>query len=388
MTDRISVRVVLDAGEHDYPRLARPLVESFDAKRFDLGGPDPRVVLAASDRAIEPDEALRLKEFVHAGGGLVMLHGTLAAWSSSAAIREVAGWVPGGRSRSTELIVKAAPGHGLTRGLEAEWAVPDEIFLSEGPPVDAHVVLRTTWQFTDQVVAYERRYGDGRFLYLGLGNEPSTYADPTFQRLVARMLMFAAGKPVAEPIGVGLIGYGAIARDHAAAIAAIPGLKLAAICDLSEQRRDAAAREWSTRTYAGPDQLLGDPDVGLVIVGTPPVAHADSVLASLASGRHVVCEKPFALRVEDADRMIDAAAARGLALTVYQSRRWDPDYLAVRSAVRSGRVGEPFYMESFIGGYGHPCDFWHSHEPISGGMIFDWGSHYFDWMLQLFEGRV
>jgi predicted dehydrogenase len=44
-------------------------------------------------------------------------------------------------------------------------------------------------------------------------------------------------------------------------------------------------------------------------------------------------------------------------------------------------------MEAFIGGFGHPCDYWHSHEPISGGMIYDWGSHYFDWLLQLFESR-
>jgi predicted dehydrogenase len=45
-------------------------------------------------------------------------------------------------------------------------------------------------------------------------------------------------------------------------------------------------------------------------------------------------------------------------------------------------------MESFIGGYSHPCDFWHSHEPISGGTIYDWGSHYFDWILQLFAEPV
>src|SRR5260370_9670514 len=45
-------------------------------------------------------------------------------------------------------------------------------------------------------------------------------------------------------------------------------------------------------------------------------------------------------------------------------------------------------MESCIGGYSHPCDFWHRHEPISGGMIYDWGSHYFDWILQLFPDSV
>jgi predicted dehydrogenase len=134
--------------------------------------------------------------------------------------------------------------------------------------------------------------------------------------------------------------------------------------------------------------MLEDPDVGLVVVGTPPSIHAESVMAALRSGKHVVCEKPFALRVEEVDRMIDAAAARDLVLTVFQSRRWDPDYLSMRQVVRSGGIGEVFYMESFIGGHDHPCDYWHSHEPISGGTIYDWGSHYFDWILELMPGTV
>ena len=45
-------------------------------------------------------------------------------------------------------------------------------------------------------------------------------------------------------------------------------------------------------------------------------------------------------------------------------------------------------MEAFIGGFSHPCSYWHSHEPISGGTIYDWGSHYFDWLLQLFPSQV
>src|SRR6202043_1641834 len=95
-----------------------------------------------------------------------------------------------------------------------------------------------------------------------------------------------------------------------------------------------------------------------------------------------------ALRVDEGDRMIDAAAARDPVLTVYQSRRWDSDYIALRDVGRSGAIGEPFYMESFIGGSPPPCYFWQSPEPISGGTIYDWGSHYFDWILQLFPDSV
>jgi scyllo-inositol 2-dehydrogenase (NADP+) len=358
---------------------------ALDPRRFDVhtGRPE-QVILAATDRPLSERQATSLRSFVRGGGGLVVLGGTLSAWSSSEPIRQMAGWVPGGPGPETELVVRPDPDHPVTQRLDPEWRIRDRLYLSEGPPAGAAVLLRASWQFTQQVVAYERRVGDGRFVYVGLSDDGSQ----TFARLLGRALMFAAGRAAAPPVGVGLLGYGAIGRDHAASIAATSGLRLAAVCDLNEERRNAASREWHVRTHAGQDSLLDDPEVGLVVVGTPPSAHTEPVLAAIAAGKDVVCEKPFALHVADADRMMDAAAARGRVLTVFQSRRWDPDYLAMRDALRSGRIGEPFYMESFIGGYGHPCDFWHSHEPISGGTIFDWGSHYFDWILQLFPDAV
>ena len=393
MTSRVSIHAVLAGTAHDYARIAAPLLKTLDATRFavttgDLAVGDARVLLVASDRRPSERQAAALRTFVRRGGGAVLLHGTLAAWAESDAIAEMAGWVPGGPGELTELVVRPDPGHPVTQRLDPEWKVTDELYLSEGPPLDASVILRASWRYTEQVVAYERRFGDGRFVFLGLGHDARTHADPTFQKLVARLLLFAAGRAAAPTVGVGLLGYGAIGREHAASIAATSGLHLAAVCDLSPERRTAAAGEWAVRTYAEQDGMLRDPDVGLVVVGTPPSAHSSPVLAVLNSGRHVVCEKPFALSVDEADAMMDTAAARDVVLTVFQSRRWDPDFIAMRDVARSGGIGEPFYMESFIGGYDHPCDFWHSHEPISGGTIYDWGSHYFDWILQLFPDRV
>src|SRR5919204_92381 len=357
---------------------------SLDPRRFEIVTEDAQVVLASTGRAVSARQAAELRGFVRRGGGIVLLGGTLAAWSSSDAIRELAGWMPGEPGPETELIVRPDPEHPLTQRLDAEWKIKDRLYLSEGPPAGAAVLLRSSWRFTQQVVAYERPVGEGRFVYIGLSDDGSE----TFAKLLGRALMFAAGRTAAPPVGVGLLGYGAIGREHAASIAATAGLRLAGVCDLNAERREAAASDWSLRAHASQDAMLDDPDVGLVVVGTPPSAHADPVLAALAAGKHVVCEKPFALHVADADRMMDAAASKDRVLTVFQSRRWDPDFIAMRDALRSGRVGEPFYMESFIGGYGHPCDFWHSHEPISGGTIFDWGAHYFDWILQLFPDAV
>ena len=396
MKDRTSVAVLLAGSRHDYMDLARPLLKSLEATRhFQLDVVSDatvlplqsQVLLAASDQALLPGQASQLADFVRGGGALVLLHGTLAAWAESGDIAAVAGWTPSGPTPLTELIIRPDASHPVAARL-GELKVRDELYLSEGPPDDAAVLLRTSWRYSEQVVAYERHIGDGRFVHLGLGHDSATYELDGFQKLVQRTLMFAVGRTAAPSTGIGLIGYGAIARAHAAAIAATPGLSLAGVCDLSEERRKLAASEWSVRTHARAEEMLEDADVGLVVVGTPPSVHFDSVMAALRAGKHVVCEKPFAIRVEEVDRMIDAAAAGNRVLTVYQSRRWDPDYLALRDVVRSGRIGEAFYMESFIGGYDHPCDFWHSDEAISGGMIYDWGSHYFDWILQLMPDRV
>ena len=397
MKERVPVAVLLAGGRHDYVHSARPLLKALEATQHfhlevvtnanELPLRNAKVLLAASDHALVTGQAALLTDFVTGGGGLVLLHGTLAAWAESADLTQLARWTPSGPGPLTELVIRPDASHPITSRLR-ELKLHDELYFSEGPPGDAAVLLRASWRYTDQVVAYERSVGAGHFVHLGLGHDASTYEIDGFQRLVQRTLMFAAGQVAAPAIGVGLVGYGAIARLHAASIAATSGLSLAGVCDVSDERRQQAAHDWSVPTHARAEAMLEDPEVGVVVVGTPPSIHFDSAMAALKAGKHVVCEKPFAIRVEEVDRMIDAAAARDRVLTVYQSRRWDPDYLALRDVVRSGRIGDAFYMESFIGGYDHPCDFWHSHEPISGGMIYDWGSHYFDWILQLIPDPV
>jgi predicted dehydrogenase len=351
--------------------------------------PDPhQVVLAIGGRPPDDEEVEPLERHLRAGGGLVVAGPALAAWSRSARFAELAGWSPGELSPATELRLQPAPGGPISDRIDPELRLHDRIFLGEPPPQEAVPLLSVPWHYGERVAVFSQPVGAGRCLFFGLGNEPESWGDPTLHRLLYRSLRLAAGLNPAPPVGVGLYGFGAIGREHAQSATAVEGLELRGVCDRSPARREQASRLFDVRTHASADGMLADPAVELVVVGVPPVLHARAVLECLAAGKHVVCEKPFALRLEEVERMLEAAAGAGRTLTVYQSRRWDPDFVALRHAVATGAIGHPFYMEAFIGGFGHPCSYWHSHEPISGGTIYDWGSHYFDWLLQLFSSPV
>src|SRR4029077_19736452 len=142
------------------------------------------VILAACDYGLASDQAEELTRFVRRGRGLVLLGGTLAAWNTQGALGELARWTPSGPGPMTELVLRAETSHPITERLGPELNFTDELYLSEGPPADSSVLLRTSWHFTEQVVAYERGLGDGSFINLGLGSSASTYEDQSFQRLV------------------------------------------------------------------------------------------------------------------------------------------------------------------------------------------------------------
>jgi len=124
----------------------------------------------------------------------------------------------------------------------------------------------------------------------------------------------------------------------------------------------------------------------VALVATPPAHHVALTLTLLRGGKHVACEKPLCLTVAEADQIIATAAASRRMLTVHQNRRWDPDFVALRRTVGAGLLGEIFNVETFVGGYAHPCRTWHSDTAVSGGAGYDWGSHHVDWVLQLLSG--
>jgi predicted dehydrogenase len=210
--------------------------------------------------------------------------------------------------------------------------------------------------------------------------------DRRVQQILYRLLRYLAGQAHdRKPLGVGLLGYSpAVGQAHGLGVEATPGLNLVAICDRDPLRLGEAQREFpQARTCKSASALADDVNVEVVVVATPPNSHADLAVQMMAAGKHVVCEKPLALNTGQTTAMAETANQQRVHLGCYQNRRWDADYLAIKQAVDEGLIGDLFYIETFVGGFLHPCGLWHSHEDISGGTAYDWGAHYLDWVVSL-----
>ncbi len=257
--------------------------------------------------------------------------------------------------------------------------------LSEVVPQEGDRVLGTVnVGFRDRVALVARETPGGVQIISGV--EPT--AIESNSQLSTYLDRAITGRRSADTLSVGVIGYGpfgGMGYSHGLACSETPGLELVAAVDPSDERRKAAETDFpGIRTYVDAGEMLADGGIDLAIVATPPVYHAPIATQLLEAGIHAIVEKPMCLTTADADRLILLSEERDLLVTVHQSRRWDRDYLALRAVIESGAVGQVFNIETFVGGFGHPCRAWHSEESISGGAIYDWGSHHVDWIIQLY----
>jgi predicted dehydrogenase len=141
------------------------------------------------------------------------------------------------------------------------------------------------------------------------------------------------------------------------------------------------------RAHPDPAALFADPDVDLVVIATPSHVHATQVEEALGCGKHVVCEKPMALSVADADRMIGAAQRAKRALSVFHNMRYWADFVKVREVCESGKLGRIVQIRLTMHRFTRRWD-WQTLREFGGGALFNAGAHLVDLALQLFgEGE-
>jgi predicted dehydrogenase len=253
---------------------------------------------------------------------------------------------------------------------------------------DTETVLYADYHYQHSSVLTRRSHGAGHLACTTLQD----FGPSLIQRAFYRLLRHCQGlaPPPERSLGIGILGYApSVGRLHGIAAEHTSGLHLAAACDLDPLRLQQAKADFpAISVYTDAAEMAADQAVDLVIIATAPNSHAHLSIQMLQAGTHVLCEKPLALNQAETQAMQEAAHTHRKHLSCHQNRRWDPDFLAVSKAVADKQIGELFYLETFVGGFRHPCGYWHSHAPVSGGTSYDWGAHYLDWIVGLLPQSI
>jgi scyllo-inositol 2-dehydrogenase (NADP+) len=180
-----------------------------------------------------------------------------------------------------------------------------------------------------------------------------------------------------------VVGHGLAGRHfHCPLIKRQPMLKLHGIVARDAAVRAEAVALWQVKGYADLDEALDDPLVDLIVLATPHDTHAHLAVRSLSAGKHCVVDKVMALSTAEADRMIAARNASGKMLSVFHNRRWDWDFLTLRSALARETIGRPLLFESSVCRFAPPRT-WRGRAAEAGTILHDWGAHLIDQALQL-----
>jgi predicted dehydrogenase len=186
---------------------------------------------------------------------------------------------------------------------------------------------------------------------------------------------------------VGVIGVGWAGQQHLAAYDVLPGVEIAAIAGLEEPVRAELAEQYGVeRHVARWEDLLEEPRLDAVSVAVPTFLHAPITTAALERGLHVLCEKPIARSVGEADAMVAAARSAGRVLDIAFNHRRRGDIQALKSVVDSGRLGRVYYAKAWwLRRSGIPTlgSWFTNREMAGGGPLLDIGIHVLDYSMFL-----
>ncbi|CAN5647213.1 Gfo/Idh/MocA family oxidoreductase [soil metagenome] len=200
------------------------------------------------------------------------------------------------------------------------------------------------------------------------GASPGSLADPTWKG--DRM----------DPVKIGLVGYGFGGRYfHAPLISAAAECDLLGVVTTSPERRALIGQEHPSVTTFDSLEDLAAAGAEAVAISTPADTHSALTDRAIALGLSVVCDKPFALDPAAARQSVELADAAGVTLSPYQNRRWDSDFLAVRTLADAGTLGDVRRFESRFERYA-PAN---GPGLAGGGTLLDFGAHLVDQALVL-----
>ncbi|NHJ02692.1 MAG: gfo/Idh/MocA family oxidoreductase [Candidatus Heimdallarchaeota archaeon] len=182
------------------------------------------------------------------------------------------------------------------------------------------------------------------------------------------------------PLKMGLIGCGWFGRFCLTAYSKTSDIELIAVADTNAKIAKETGDLYGVRWYSNPDQIINNPEIDLVHIATPPNTHASFASQALQQMKHVLCEKPLALSIEEGNQLVNLAKAKNRILPVNFILRYVPIVDIIKEIIDNQLFGKPIraYFENYAADEKlHPKHwFWDSTQ--SGGIFIEHGVHFFD----------
>jgi predicted dehydrogenase len=195
---------------------------------------------------------------------------------------------------------------------------------------------------------------------------------------------------VADRTRVAVLGAGFIADIHLESLHRfVPDAEVTAIYSRTAARAEGMARKYGVpRWFTDLDALFAHADeFDVVDICVPNHQHAKVTLAAAAAGKHVICEKPLCVTLEEADQMIDACRRAGVKLMYAEELCFAPKYERVRNLVQDGAIGRVYQMRQSEKHSGPHADWFYDVDQAGGGVLMDMGCHAFAWFRWMLGGN-
>ena len=198
-------------------------------------------------------------------------------------------------------------------------------------------------------------------------------------------------RPAGPPLRVALVGCGRISRNHVEAIEKVDDIELVAVADRDLPRAEAVGAAVGVPAFSSLEQMLAAVPSDLVTICTPSGLHPQHGIVAARAGRHVLTEKPMAISLEAADRLVQACDTAGVQLFVVKQNRLNPPIQLLKRAVEKGRFGRLF-MANVTVRWTRPQEYydaepWRGTWEFDGGALMNQASHYVD-LMQWLVGPV
>ncbi|HYK45645.1 MAG TPA: Gfo/Idh/MocA family oxidoreductase [Parafilimonas sp.] len=192
-------------------------------------------------------------------------------------------------------------------------------------------------------------------------------------------------------LNIGIVGAGSFADFAAKAFLKVEGVRIVAVADINEKIAAQLASSFNAKPYADYEVFLNDRNIDLVYIATPPFLHYQQSKAALLAGKHVICEKPAALKASEARELAALADSRQLLYVVNLMQRYNPLYSIVNTIINEKILGGFLhgFFENYASDESLDSNHWFWDESKSGGIFIEHGVHFFDMFSGwLGEGKV